>query len=959
MKRIILGISLLLGLTGLCDFALVKDGKPTACIAIEDNPTVCAQLGALELQFHIKKITGAELTIATIGKEPATQNRIVICGEAPGMLGDASAIEFSGNTLRLYGNDTSRREPVDYNNQSTFPRLADECKGSLFAVYDFLELYCGVRFFGIREFDTYCPQSATLAVKEQNRRHEPKMDAFRIIYIDDAEPFRKSFNSRQTAISFLRWRCSNLFGMTNHNQYSIYFAHWDKAKNPNLAKAFKGKQEELFAKGFKGKKHGVDPILSNNYPGDPDIPPQLCYSNQGTVKYYAQEVLTYFNGGNVPGGWRNGGGSVPSNVALLPRCMGKPYFYPIQGGDTGGHCLCEDCKRRFPNDNKDDVSHNKFQFIADVAREAAKTNPEAGVSTLAYIQTLDYPDGVKLPKNVSVQICLPYYSWWHPVAEELQKGTYKKWVEKEAANRPLTLWTYIFSTYWDARFHYGNYKAFPGLYPHKTGEIFKMFLQDGMRGWFTEVEMRYNFLEAYIAARMCYEPSLDPEQLIGEYFTLYYGGAGKAMREIYEEIERAYWNPANCRKEWLDVKDGVMSPKGKRHKYWTTGIWSPEMCWTLLGTDERMAKIDVLVKQAQKNAKTDDEKKRVQQFVDNIWTQAIQGKKEYRTIELRKKNPPKRLAVPVIKGEGDVDWSKAVSTGKWNDLNGEATEFDCNMDVLMDSKCLHLRFVDARGASLGQDFWNENIELFFATSDKKSAVQIAVAPNGDYQCFAHTLSDGTDTLKDIAIDIDVQCTIGKGAWTAALAIPLESLPGKGRDMLVNFYRSMASKMRLAWNPIYGGAYMAGIDFYGRVITLPYSFEESQFVLHDRGKVTNIIDDKAAQDGKAAWMNANSSWAIQMRTAGMVPDGKYNVSVSIRTDAKEIYGTSCGVGIFDTQVKREVKYVTIPCSKIAGDKYVQIDLGEFELTPDRYFFVRKINQNTPDAKIYVDCLMFSK
>ena len=960
MKRILIGIGLFLGVAGFCDFSLVKDGKATATILLkEENPTVCAQFGALELQYHVKQITGAELPIAKAGNKPSTSNVIVIGGDAPGMLGDASAIEFNGNTLRLYGNDTSRREPVNYNDRKTFPRVSYECKGSLFAVYDFLELYCGVRFFGIREYETYYPKSSSLSVQEKNRRHDPKLDAFRLVYIDDNADFRKTFEARQTDIAMLRWRCSTLFGITNHNQYSIYFAHWDKAKNPNLAKAFKGKQEELFAKGFKGKRHSVDPILRNNYPDDPDIPPQLCYSNQGTVEYYAKEVLTYFNGSNVPGGWGNGSGGVPPTVALIPRIKGKPFFYPIQGGDTGGHCLCDDCKKRFPNDNKDDVSHNKFQFIADVAREAAKTNPEAGVSTLAYIQTLDYPDGVDLPKNVSVQICLPYYSWWHPVAEELQKGVYKTWIDKEAKNRPLTLWTYIFSTYWDARYHYGNYKAFPGLYPHKTGELFKMFTSDGIRGWFTEVEMGYNFLEAYIAARLCYDPTLNPEQLIDEYFPLYYGEAGTAMREVYEEIEHAYWNPANCKKEWLAVKDGVMSPKGKRHKYWTTGIWSPDMCWTLLGTDERMAKIDALLKEAQGKVKTDDEKKRLNHFIDHIWKQALDGKKEYKTLALRKQNPPKRLAVPVVDGTpSQIDWSKSFSTGKWKALSGSDTKYDCTMDVLQDAKFLHLRFKDANAPTMDQDLWYENIELFFAATDKKSALQIAIAPKGEFQCLQHTITNGEDNHQPVDIGVKVKCAVEQNSWSALIDIPLDKLPAGGKDMLVNFYRSKPS-LRLAWNPIYGGAYMAGIDFYGRTILLPYFFEENQFVLSERGKYSGIIDDKAAHDGKAAWMNANASWTIQMRTAGMVPDGKYNVTVAIRCDEPSAKETTCGVGIYDTQIKREVKYVAIPCDKIVGDKYVPIDLGEFELNANRYFFVRKFSNNTPDAKIYVDCLSFRK
>ena len=259
---------------------------------------------------------------------------------------------------------------------------------------------------------------------------------------------------------------------------------------------------------------------------------------------------------------------------------------------------------------------------------------------------------------------------------------------------------------------------------------------------------------------------------------------------------------------------------------------------------------------------------------------------------------------------------------------------------------------------MGQELWYENIELFFAAADKKSAIQLAIAPNGTFQGLAHTLANGLDTHKEVELGAKVQCSVKKDSWSAVIAIPLEKLPAGGKDMLVNFYRSKPG-MRLAWNPIYGGAYMAGIDFYGRVIFLPYCFEDRNFVLNERGKTTGFIDDKAAHDGKAAWMNANSSWAIQMRTAGMIPDGKYNVAVSIRCDAPSQKETTCGVGIYDTQLKREVKYVAIPCDKIVGDKYVEIDLGEFELNAKRYFFVRKFNNNTAGAKIYVDNLIFRK
>ena len=43
----------------LVDITLVRQGKPSASIVVAQNPTHSARLAALELQYHIQKITGA------------------------------------------------------------------------------------------------------------------------------------------------------------------------------------------------------------------------------------------------------------------------------------------------------------------------------------------------------------------------------------------------------------------------------------------------------------------------------------------------------------------------------------------------------------------------------------------------------------------------------------------------------------------------------------------------------------------------------------------------------------------------------------------------------------------------------------------------------------------------------------------------------------------------------------
>ena len=136
-----------LPLLAFCDFTLVRNGEAEAVILLDEKATKSAQLGAFELQHHVKLMTGVQLPILT-GKAPAGKNIIKIGGDNKGLTGDSSKIEFKGNTLLLTGNDSLIYGKVDYNKPTTFPQVEYECKGSLFAVYDFLRgtVYCAFIF---------------------------------------------------------------------------------------------------------------------------------------------------------------------------------------------------------------------------------------------------------------------------------------------------------------------------------------------------------------------------------------------------------------------------------------------------------------------------------------------------------------------------------------------------------------------------------------------------------------------------------------------------------------------------------------------------------------------------------------------------------------------------------------------------------------------------------------------
>ncbi len=401
-----------------------------------------------------------------------------------------------------------------------------------------------------------------------------------------------------TSLAYVR-----VYGKATHNYYTLYFQYWDRAKTPELAREFKMKRPELFAAGCRGYRSYTDEPVRSQYPDDPDLPPQPCFTHPDTAGHFAGVAAIYFNGRNVSGGWWNSRGRISPDKCLTPRISGKPFFYPIELANSNLFCKCQDCVRLFPHLKGDlKTSHQKFFFISKIAVAAAKIKADIGISTLAYIQTQPYPEEVKLPDNVSIQICLTHFAWWHPGIRKAQEKEYELRMKNELKKCPITLWTYLYTPHWDARRHY-HYNNFPGLYPWKAGGMMKKFTSDGIKGRFSEVELQHALAEAYVSARIAFDPSLDVDTVIDQWFRAAYGKAAPAMKKIYRICEDALWNPENYPVEWFADLTKPLGPRGPHNPYWGTALHSEEVNWKI-GYGERFERIETLLDQAKKKLET-------------------------------------------------------------------------------------------------------------------------------------------------------------------------------------------------------------------------------------------------------------------------------------------------------------------------------------------------------------------
>ncbi len=454
-----------------------------------------------------------------------------------------------------------------------------DSNGSLYAVYDFLERYCGVRWYAPGEIGTVLPATEDLIVRGTELRRKPAM---RHRWITSTPLYMPTTEDVLPPIEVDLWKLRMRIGgeafRTSHS-FGGYYERFSKT------------HPEFFAKGYGGR------------------PPQMCYTEPGLIEQVVQDARDYFDGKPSQAGASNRG----------------PYF-GIVPQDNGSWCKCPRCQAEM---DLTDVGNEQFSrgiasnyvwgFVNKVARQVRKTHPDKWISAVAYHQYAYYPTGVELEPNIAVQMCLHTRNWWAPQLARNDQRIFDEWVEKSEGERPLYLWLYYnFPGYLVPREHF---KVFPGFFVHTVIEQMPMYHDAGIRGIFMEhsAEGGQSFLldqlDMYVTLKLADAPSLDGESIVDEFFTRYYGAAAEPMKALYIAIEETYSDPLNYPPEVQNTN---------RHFHQTE-----EMAWGWLGTDERMQYFAGLMQQAREAAVTEMEKMRVAMFDRGVWQPMVAGRKEW------------------------------------------------------------------------------------------------------------------------------------------------------------------------------------------------------------------------------------------------------------------------------------------------------------------------------------------
>lgn len=766
--------------------ALVSEGQVRAVILVDAQPTATAQVAARELQDHVRMITGATPAIQKIteARQAGEGMLPIYVGESAGTkaLGvslhglpqDGYVVSVSSKRIVLAGRDTDKRAEVNHEKATNYPDVTDE-RGTLNAVYDFLEKGCGVRWYLPTALGVTFRTRATLAVPVMEIRRAPAMKGRTIYYasitadmITDPldRPSPGHLNLRDRRLWDYRQRINGT-SICNHSFYGYY----DR---------FLKTRPELFAKGYDGKAR----------------PPHLCYSSRAVIEQVAQDARDFFDG-----------------KGLKLHAMAFDGRFDLAPMDGRSWCKCDACQAQLNNDPATNLkaqffasaeaSDYWFGFVNNVAKEAKKTHPHAKFVTLAYAAYAMPPRKEPLDPSVAVQVCIADAISYDTPSLRHEMDVYRQWA---AGGRTTYLW--IYHNFPNLMGMLGKFRPFPGFHARSTARLMREFGRAGAQAIFIENDgakdggvygrsVLQKQLEEYVTFKLADDPSLDGVKLVEEFFPAYYGAAAAPMRQLYDEIEAAYSTRRNYPPK--------MFGKGPAHQ-------TQEVAWTHLGTDARMKRWSALLADAVKRAKTDTERQRVDLWKRAVWDLMVAGKAAW-TALAAKVPLPAPVSVPKVAPPADpakLDWSRAALITGLRGLNAEPSRRKLDARVLHDGEHLHLQLTDhSDPAKLvrDQDFWANDIwEIFFTRDLQRPMYHLAVNVDGKSQSLVHTDMEPTAPwASGAAFHADTQQS---GRWTVTVAVPLKSLlPGSSfarQKLHMNFFRLTHATAAAAWVPTFGG-----------------------------------------------------------------------------------------------------------------------------------------------------------
>ena len=359
-------------------------------------------------------------------------------------------------------------------------------RGTLYAVYHFLEDFCGVRWWSETEEDVPKGPLTLPRLDASGRPAFPYRDDYRSEFAHEATPqfaVRRRLNRNGDVDIPLSLGGSFAFGPPYYCHTFNKYVNWE-----SLGKT----RPELFSL-VDGKRCGGQ---------DYDTGGQLCLSNP--------EVFTLIRDGLL---------ASATNEAFEAKGLSKPIAFEVSMNDNRRYCQCEGCQAEM---SEGGVTAQYLSFVNRLAANLGRVRRDAFVSTLAYYFTEEPPsNAVRAADNVIIKLCntrsnlaAPFFASGD---NDIMRELIVKW---EKLAKHLFVWDYdqtftatTFGLPFPSEFHFADKFRF-----YRAHHVDGIFWQQTMGPDEDIPEVKF-----YLKSKLFEDPHVDYPKLLERTFSEYFG----------------------------------------------------------------------------------------------------------------------------------------------------------------------------------------------------------------------------------------------------------------------------------------------------------------------------------------------------------------------------------------------------------------------------------------------------
>jgi len=894
--------------------AIYRNGAPVATIVTARKSPATVELAVAELQHHLKRMFGVELPRAA--DDEAVSGNVVLVGESArtsklGLVNSRFArqeflVETRSKALILIGRDRQVFGNLQYDNKLTarqkygyvrhynqgrqrFPIYPGWTKwdavGTCYAVYDFLERFCDVRWYMPGENGTYIPTGKNLSLGHIRIQRKPWMVYREGTGYEKLVPRRLYWwnrNEKPTTDDILPWRDTQLWILRNKGWGDPFIANHSYVQ---WHRRFSDKHPDWF--------------VAEPHPAWKRLGWELCLSHPGVRRQMLKDAGDYFEGRKVP--WVTAAGD---------------YFSitPNDHSTKKDFCHCEKCRpllgypdtRESLSEQDREFSYGSrlfWSFIADIAGQIKKTHPNKYISALAYPFFLHPPPGMKKIDNLAVMVTLqPSGAFQYcPPFKMSREQLLQKWAKPAGQ---VFVWLYTIYP------QYLTGERFPELTYYEFSRQMKFFHRNGVKGFFDNMDSGVklkvdelggrkvsvwpnpmeDFFRCYILLKMADDITVDAGQLYDEFYRNWYGRSAKHIRDFVHDAQRLHHKPDF-------VFNGTLQPQGYRPERSVGKGWQEAVWGGVCGEDD-LKRLGGYISKAYKAADTPSHRAHVELFDKAIYRGIVSGRAKWippaQRKGLRKRVVCPRLPDGVSVTPTNVPWKNAAELSPFvphrylpiigpNFDSRAKLRHPTTIRVIRDQSKIYFR-IHCFGEELKKDDSREDdvVELFFSPDDTGEFYQILVYADGSVKDYS---SKEKWNWRSNAEAVVVRQA---NAWIANVAIPLRSvsdvalrsaLPDAGDMWRFNVTRSLRNWTVLsAWSPASGS--WRNPDYFGE---LWFSVLKPNRISEKVEWAPMKIPDPGWNKGRGTWNAPEARASFRLDTA-VKRSGPHSYHISNESDA---------------------------------------------------------------------------